>query len=73
MKSLSLKRKKDKIMLTKEKIKSTIDGLPKNFTIEDVIEKLIVLDKIEQGLQDAKEGKVYSTEEVKEKLDKWLK
>ncbi len=60
-------------MLTKEKIKTTIDSLPDNFTIEDIVEELVVLDKIEQGLNDVKKGKVYSTEEVKRKLDKWLK
>ncbi len=61
------------IMLTKEKIKTTIDALPDNFTIEDIIEELIVLDKIEQGLNDVKEGKVYTTEEAKKRLDKWLR
>lgn len=60
-------------MLTKEKIKKTIDSLPDNFTIEEVIEELIVIDKIEQGLNDVEEGNVYSTEEVRKKLDKWLK
>ncbi len=60
-------------MLTKEKIKTTIDSLPDNFTIEDIIEELIVLDKIEQGLKDVREGRVYTTEEAKKKLDKWLK
>lgn len=60
-------------MLTKEKIKKTIDSLPDNFTIEEVIEELIVIDKIEQGLKDVEEGNVYSTKEVKKKLDKWLK
>ncbi len=60
-------------MLTKEKIKSTIDSLPDNFTIEDIIEELIVLDKIEQGLNDVKKGKVYTTREAKKRLEKWLK
>ncbi len=60
-------------MLTKEKIKKTIDSLPENFTIEDIIEELIVLDKIEQGLKDVKEGKVYTTKELKHRLAKWLK
>jgi len=59
-------------MITKEKIKTTIDQLPDNFTIEDIIEELIVLDKIDQGLKDVKKGKVYTTEEAKRKLDKWL-
>ena len=60
-------------MLTKDKIKRTIDTLPDNFTIEDVIEELIVIDKIEQGLKDVEEGNVYTTDEVKKKLAKWLK
>ena len=60
-------------MLTKERIKITIDSLPDNFTIEDIIEELIALEKIERGLKDVKEGKVYTTEETKKRLDKWLK
>ncbi len=65
--------KKRGIMLTKEKIKMSIDSLPDNFTIEDIIEELIVLDKIDQGLKDVKEGKIFTTEEAKQRLDKWLK
>ena len=60
-------------MLTKEKIKRTIDTLPDTFTIEDLFEEIIVLDKIEQGLKDLEEGNVYTSEEVKKELDKWLK
>ena len=60
-------------MLTKEKLKKTIDALPDNFTIEDVFEELLVIDKIEQGLKDVSEGKVYTTEKAKQKLAKWLK
>lgn len=60
-------------MLTKDKIKKTIDSMPDQFTIEDIIEELIVLDKIEQGLKDVQEGKIFSTEEAILKPDKWLK
>ena len=60
-------------MLTKEKIHHTIDTMPDNLTIDQVIDELILLDKIEQGLKDVEDGKTYSTEEVKEKLKKWLK
>jgi predicted transcriptional regulator len=60
-------------MLTKDKIKKTIDTLPDKFTIEDVIEELIIIDKIEQGLKDVQEGNVYTTEEARIKLEKWLK
>jgi len=60
-------------MLTKEKIKKTIDTLPEDLTIDQVIDRLIMLDKIEQGLTDVENGNVYTTEEVKSKLSKWLK
>jgi predicted transcriptional regulator len=60
-------------MLTKEKIKKSIDTLPDNLTIDQVIDRMIMLDKIEQGIKDVEDGNVYSTEEVKDKLNKWLK
>jgi len=60
-------------MLTKEKIKKSIDTLPDNLTIDQVIDRMIMLDKIEQGLKDVEDGNVYTNEEVKDKLNKWLK
>ena len=60
-------------MLTKEKIKKTIDLLPDNVTIDELINRIILLDKIEQGLKDVEEENVYTTEEVENKLNKWLK
>lgn len=60
-------------MLTKEKIHYTIDSMPDNLTIDQVIDQMILLDKIEQGLKDVEEGRVYSTDEVKENLNKWSK
>lgn len=57
----------------KRKIQKTIQNLPDNPEIELVIEKLILLDKIGQGIKDVNEGNVFSGEEVREKLEKWLK
>jgi predicted transcriptional regulator len=59
-------------MLTKEKVKKTIDRLPDSFTVDQVVEELVVLDKIEKGLKEVEEGKVYSTQQVKDQLTKWL-
>jgi len=60
-------------MLTKEKIIKSFDTLPDNLTIDQVIDRVIMLDKIEQGLKDVEDGNVFTTEEVKVKLNKWLK
>ena len=39
-------------MLTKDNLKKTIDSLPINFTLDEVLEEIILLDKIEQGIKD---------------------
>jgi len=59
-------------MLTKEKVKKSIDRLPESFTVDQVVEELVVLDKIEKGLKEVEEGKVYTTKQVKDQLKKWL-
>jgi len=60
-------------MLTKTQIIDSLNNLPENVTIDQVIEHLVVVDKIQKGLNDSAEGKVYSKDEAKEELKKWLK
>ncbi len=60
-------------MITKEKLIDAIKKLPEGFTIEQVIEELILLDKIDKGVEDIDQGKIYSSEEAEKRLSKWLK
>jgi len=60
-------------MLTKEKLNKTIKNLPDNFTIDDLIDQLIFLEKVEEGYKQSEAGKVISNEDVKLMIDKWLK
>jgi predicted transcriptional regulator len=60
-------------MLTKDKVKKTIDRLPDNFTVDQLVEELVVLNKIEEGLKDVEQGKVFTTDQVKKELKTWLK
>ncbi len=60
-------------MLTKEKVRKTIDRLPESFTVDQIVEELVILNKIEEGLKDIVEGKVYTTNQVKQELKTWLK
>jgi len=60
-------------MLTKEKVLQSIQDLPNEFSLDEIVEKLILLEKIEIGLQQVKQGKVVSHEIAKQKLKKWLK
>ncbi len=60
-------------MLTKTQIIDSLSNLPENVTIDQVIDHLVVVEKIQKGLNDSAEGKVYNKAEAKEKLKKWLK
>jgi len=59
-------------MLTKEKLIETIKELPDSFSVEDLFERIIFLQKIEIGLEQSKSGQVHTTEESRERLKKWL-
>lgn len=59
-------------MITKTQIRNTLDSLPENVTIEQVIEHLIFLDKVQKGLEDSENGRINTVEEAKQKLTKWL-
>lgn len=60
-------------MLAKKKVIESIQDLPANFSSEDAIERIILLDKIQIGLEQSKAGKSYSLKQVESKLKKWLK
>jgi hypothetical protein len=53
---------------TKAKIVRAVEELPENATIEDAIERLVFLHKIEVGLKQSREGKTVSLDEVEARL-----
>ena len=56
----------------KSKMESLIRNLPENASIEDAMEKLFLLYKIEKGIEQADAGLTVSHEEAKQRLRKWL-
>ena len=59
-------------MLTKEKIIKLIENMPEKFSIEEVIERIVLLQKIEIGLEQSENGETYSTEELRKEFKKWF-
>ncbi len=60
-------------MLTKSKVIKTLSAFPENFTLDELVEKLIFIDKVEKGLEQSLTNNVFSEEEAQKKLSKWLK
>jgi len=59
-------------MLTKEKLIQTIKDLPDKFTLDDLLDRIVLLQKIEIGMEQSQSGLTKSTKQAKEKLKKWL-
>ena len=47
--------------------------MPEEFSVDDLMERLMILQKIEEGQQQIQAGQFYTEEEAKKKLKKWLK
>ena len=61
--------------MTKDKIIEAIKSMPEDGfeDIDVLLERLIILDKVEQGMKDIKEENVISNEEMKKEIDSWFK
>jgi predicted transcriptional regulator len=53
---------------TKQRIREIIDKLPPDTTVEEAMERLYVLAKIERGIAQADAGQTLSSEEVRARL-----
>ena len=56
----------------KQEVSKLLTRLSDDCSLEDVQYHLYVLQKIERGLKDVEEERVYTQEEVEEQMAKWL-
>ena len=60
------------LKLKKETILEEMKLLPDRIAIDEVLERIYMLSKIEKGIQEADDGLCISHKEAKEKMKKWL-
>lgn len=60
-------------MLTKRRVQKHLNALPEQFTLDELVERLIFIEKIEKRIQESKDGKTLKEEEFNAQSDKWLK
>jgi len=60
-------------MLTKVQIQEQLALLPEKFSIDEFIERLILISKVEKGLKQSDKKKTISEKELDKKVEKWLK
>ena len=57
--------------MKRDKAIETIKELPNEFDLEELMEKLVFVEKVEKGLKQLDEGKTVTHETVKETVKKW--
>lgn len=60
-------------MEIKQQILKAIEELPDDASVEDAIDRLYLLYKIEKGIRQADRGELISQEEARQRMAKWLK
>ena len=59
--------------MTKDKVIETVNDLPQEFDLDEFIERLIFVDKVEKGLQQLDRGETKTNEEAKTIIKSWRK
>jgi predicted transcriptional regulator len=55
----------------KQKIIDSIEKLPQDASLDDIMERIYFIHKIEVGLKQSEQGDVISHDEVLKKIEKW--
>lgn len=58
-------------MITQAQISVVLKDLPAEFSIDELMDKLILVEKIKDAVQQGERGETYSTEEAREILRQW--
>jgi hypothetical protein len=59
--------------MTKQNLAQLVEHLPENFSLEEVVDRIILLFKIEKGFEQSELKNTVSTKEAREKLKSWLR
>ena len=57
--------------MKRDKVIESIKELPQEFELETLIERLIFIEKVEQGLKQIEEGATISHEQIEQIAKKW--
>jgi hypothetical protein len=57
--------------MKREKAIETVKQFPQEFELDDLIERLVFVEKAEKGLRQVEQGQTISHDQVKEMIKKW--
>ena len=58
-------------MITKDKVLELVEHMPDTFSIDDLVERILILEKIEKAQKEIENGEGMDWEDFKKEMDKW--
>ena len=60
-------------MITKAKLKAHIDQFPDELSIDELIDRLVFIDKLEKRIEKSESGDIISEKEVGQEMKEWFR
>jgi hypothetical protein len=60
-------------MITKGKVIELVEHMPDTFSVDDLVERVLILEKIERAQKEIENGEGMDWEDFKKEMDQWLK
>lgn len=58
-------------MITKDKVIELVEHMPDIFSVDDLVERVLILEKIEKAQKEIENGEGMDWEDFKKEMDKW--
>jgi len=58
-------------MVTKDKVIKLLERMPDTFSIDDLVERVLILEKIQKAQKEIENGKGMDWVDFKKEMDKW--
>jgi len=59
-------------MITKTRLIEQIEYFPEQFSIDELIDRLILIEKIERGIKQSDNGEEINEQELDKEISKWF-
>lgn len=60
-------------MITKAALKKHIEKFPEEFTIDELVERMLFIEKLEKRIQKSDENDVVSEKDLENEMKQWFK
>lgn len=58
-------------MLTKEKVRELVEHMPESFSVDDIVEEIFILNKVEKARQQIVQGQYLTESDLDSEINSW--